>query len=184
MNSSRTILDHFTFRTLLQGMSHPGKIYPLTNLSGAKSAAVMLLGCLMDHEVRFTVIDDPELESVLAHDTGGLRSAPEDADCVIVCNGTTGGRLACFRRGSLEYPDTGATVLYLVAELKEESGGVTLSGPGVAGTAMLRISGLHPDELQLLKSVNSEFPQGVDAIFLDRGGRIACIPRSSRIGVS
>jgi alpha-D-ribose 1-methylphosphonate 5-triphosphate synthase subunit PhnH len=208
MYANRTIRDHFTFRVILQGMSHPGKIYPLSglptpssdtgtssrrypgkkaplpNLPGAESAVIQILGCLMDNEVSFAVIGDRDMETVLARHTDSRSVSAEDADFVIVRNGTTRGKLAGFKRGSLEYPDTGATILYLVEALSEATGEVVLSGPGVNGTASLRITGLDPGELQLLREVNREFPLGVDVIFLDQSGNIACIPRSSQIGVS
>ncbi|MFH0996477.1 MAG: phosphonate C-P lyase system protein PhnH [Pseudomonadota bacterium] len=207
MDGNRIIRDHFTFRVILQGMSHPGKIYaltgsptpssdtgtsprsypgkkaPLPNLPGAESAVIEILGCLMDNEVSFAVIGDKGMETVIARHTDSRPVSLEDADYIIVLNGTTRGKLAGFKRGSLEYPDTGATILYLVEALSEATG-VVLSGPGVNGTVSLRITGLDPSELQLLRQVNSEFPLGVDAIFLDQSGQIACIPRSSRIGVN
>jgi len=183
MHIHRTIRDHFTFRVLLQGMSHPGRVFPLPGLPGEGSAAVELLGCLMDNEVGFAVIGDRDMEREIARHTDSRPVSLEDADFIIAQHGTTMGRLAHFRRGSLEYPDTGATVLYLV-EVLSETAGVVLSGPGIDGTTSLRISGLDPGEWQLFREVNSEFPLGVDAIFLDRSGNIACIPRSSRIGVN
>jgi alpha-D-ribose 1-methylphosphonate 5-triphosphate synthase subunit PhnH len=183
MYANRTIRDHFTFRVILQGMSHPGKVFPLPNLPGAASAVIETLGCLIDNEVSFAVIGDMGMETVIARHTDSRPVSFEDADYIIVCCGTSRGNLACFKRGSLEYPDTGATILYLVEELSEAKG-VVLSGPGVNGSASLRITGLDPSELQLLREVNREFPLGVDAMFLDRGGNIACIPRSSQIGVN
>ncbi len=184
MHANRTIRDHFTFRVILQGMSHPGKVYPLPDLSGAGSAVIEILGCLMDNEVSFVVIGDKDMETVIASHTDCRPVSAEDADYIVARNGTTRGKLVNFKRGSLEYPDTGATILYLVEELSEATGEIVLSGPGVNGTVSLRITGLDPSELQLLREVNSEFPLGVDAIFLDQGGNIACIPRSTRIGVS
>ena len=183
MDSNRNIRDHFTFRVILQGMSHPGKIYPLSVLPGAEPAVIEILGCLMDNEVSFAVIGDKDMETVIARHTDSRPVSAEDADYIIGRNGTTCGKLAGFKRGSLEYPDTGATVIYLVEALREATG-VVLSGPGVNGTVSLRITGFDPSELQLLRQVNSEFPLGVDAIFLDQSGNIACIPRSSRIGVN
>ena len=138
MYSKRTIRDHFTFRVILQGMSHPGKIYaltglptsssdtgtssrrypgkkaPLPNLPGAGSAVIELLGCLMDNEVSFVVIGDRDMETVIVGHTDSRPVSFEDADYIVVRNGTTRGKLTGFKRGSLEYPDTGATILNLV----------------------------------------------------------------------
>lgn len=184
MNTNRTIQDHETFRVILQGMSHPGKVYLLPDAPEAESAAVQLLGCLMDNEASLAVIDDAELEAALFRHTGSRIVPFEHADFIVACNGATFGNLIHFKRGSLEYPHTGATLLYLVEELSDAGNDIVVTGPGVKGTASLRITGIHPGEWRLLKEVNREFPLGVDAVFLDRSGRIACIPRSSQIGVN
>ncbi len=183
MDSIRIIRDHLTFRVILQGMSHPGKVYPLPDFNGDEPVAVELLRCLMDNEASFAVIGDTGLARALALHTGSRPVSPEYADFIIVCRGTSSNLAGC-KRGSLEYPDTGATILYLVHELREGNGEIILSGPGVDGTVSLQIAGLPLSELQRLREVNSEFPLGVDAVFLDQSGRIACIPRSSHIGVN
>ena len=182
MTAQQIIHDHRTFRVILRGMSHPGKVYSLPG--EPETGAIKLLGCLMDHEVSFAVLDNRDMETALALHTGSRPVSPEEADYIIVCDGTTSGILADCRRGSLEYPDTGATIMYLVEELIEGDEGIVLSGPGVNGTISLQVKGLQTSEFRLLQKVNSEFPLGVDALFLDRCGRIACIPRSSRIGVN
>lgn len=184
MAENSIINDHFIFRIILQAMSHPGKIYPLSGFSGPRPDVVMLLGCLMDNAVGFAVIGDTELEAAIGRHTDSRPVSLETADYIVVCNGNTSGRLAGFKRGCLAYPDTGATVLYLVKELSESKGELVLSGPGVNGSAALRITGIDTEDLLLLSEVNREFPLGVDAIFLDQAGSIACIPRSSRIGVN
>ena len=88
------------------------------------------------------------------------------------------------RRGTLEYPDSGATVIYLVDKLGETGGEADMHGPGINGTIRPLISGLDQAELGLLRKTNAEFPLGLDALFLDTDGRIMCIPRSTRIGVN
>lgn len=184
MYSDKTIRDHFMFRVILQAMSRPGKVFSLPDYPERTTVSVELLSCLLDNEVGFAVIGDKDLEIVINRYTSSRPAPPENADYIIVCNGTTGGKLAGFKRGSLEYPDTGATILYLVEELSDTSGGIELSGPGIRDIASLRITGFNLNELRLLKQVNGEFPLGLDVIFLDRSGHIACIPRSSQIGVN
>lgn len=183
MDSIGIIRDHLTFRVILQGMSHPGKVYSLPDFSGKEPAPVELLRCLMDNEASFAVIGDKDLERALAGHTGSRPVSPASADFIIVCRGAACDLAGC-KRGSLEYPDSGATILFLVDELSEGNGGIILSGPGVAGTVSLAITGLPLSLFHRLREVNGEFPLGVDAVLLDQGGRIACIPRSSRIGVN
>lgn len=184
MDSDRIIREHLTFRILLQAMSHPGRVYPLPDFQQARQTAVQLLSAIIDNEVSFAVIGDPQLARAVGQATGSRPVAPEDADYLIICNDSGGGKLTSCKRGSLEYPDNGATILYLVEELAEGEGDIVLSGPGIPGTALLRIKGLPAGDIRSLQEINSEFPLGIDTVFLDETGRIACIPRSSRIGVN
>lgn len=184
MDSSRIIREHLAFRVLMQAMSHPGRVYPLPDFSQDWPAVVGFLGSFIDNEVGFAVIGDLELEKSIGRYTGSRRVSPEDADYLIISNGYGSENLTHLKRGSLEYPDTGATILYLVEEVREGDGDIVVSGPGVAGKASLLIKGLPIGEVHRLRQVNGEFPLGVDAVFLDKNQRIACIPRSSRIGVN
>lgn len=175
-------IGHATFRAVLQAMSRPGAIVPLPE-SADLAPAVQLLACLMDNESTFTVLGDPELPTSLARQT---RAVPVDlarADFIIAAHGVTGGCLDRCQRGSLEYPHTGATVVYLVKQLGEAGLQLTLTGPGIAGSAELSVVGLGGEEPALLASVNRNFPLGVDAILLDRAGQVACLPRSTTMGV-
>jgi alpha-D-ribose 1-methylphosphonate 5-triphosphate synthase subunit PhnH len=90
------------------------------------------------------------------------------------------------KRGSLACPEQGATVLYGVELLEGDSyaeSGLRFSGPGVDGFAEPLIRGLPFKELLYLKKINQEFPLGIDALFVDRKGRLMGLPRSTRIEV-
>lgn len=182
MPENNIIRGHRIFRVLLQGMSHPGKVYALPDWAETSHTIVEILDCLIDHEVGITVIGDPGLATEIVGRTNARLVSLEDADFVIVCNGGIGGRLKEVKRGSLAYPHTGATIVYLVDSLGESDGGYVLTGPGIPDKVSLRIEGILPRELHHLKSVNCEFPLGVDAAFLDRSRQITWIPRSSQIG--
>ncbi len=182
MDNAAIIDEHRFFRLLLKAMSHPGTIYSSAVCRQDRPMVLGLLACLVDNEVGFTVVGDPELATVIAELTGGRQVAVAEADFLIVANGCGKDQLALLKRGSREYPDQGASLIYLIEELAEGQGGIVISGPGVSGQTALQIKGLDLDELAGLRQINSEFPLGVDAIFIDRLGQIACIPRSSRIG--
>lgn len=184
MYSSQIIKDHALFRVLLQAMSRPGKVYELPQSHGEQQTAVQLLGCLLDNEVSLAVLDDAALETALLRHTNSPKALPENADYIVVSQGTTCGWLTGFKRGTLEYPDAGATVIYLVEDLQADGGKINFSGPGIKGMVAPAISGFDMREFDSLREVNMEYPLGVDAIFLDRNGRIACIPRSTKIGVN
>jgi alpha-D-ribose 1-methylphosphonate 5-triphosphate synthase subunit PhnH len=179
--------DHATFRVVLQAMSHPGTSCQLpiqVSVTGEYTPLIQLLSCLMDNEVSFTIVGDDggSLAADLSLRTGSAQVDIDKSDFVIATRGTTSGQLSRIKRGTLEYPDGGATLVYMVDEIAGEGGEAVLSGPGVNGTVRPLLTGLAISELRGLREINIEYPLGVDAIFLDTNGRIACIPRSTRIG--
>lgn len=179
--------DHATFRVVLQAMSHPGAPFQLPvqePMTGEYAPLIQLLSCLMDNEVSFSIVGDEcgSLATDLARHTGSSRSDIDKSDFVIAIGGTTSGQMSRIKRGTLEYPDGGATLVYLVDGIMGEGGTAELSGPGVNGTVRPLFTGLSAAELGGLREINAEYPLGVDAVFLDTSGRIVCIPRSSRIG--
>ena len=184
MHSSQIIQDHTVFRVLLKAMSRPGKVYQLPQHDREQQSVVQLLGCLLDNEVSLAVLDDAALEIALLRQTNSLQALPEEADFIVAAHGTTCGWLTGFKRGTLEYPDAGATVVYLVETLQADEDEIILSGPGVNGTVSLAISGFDMRELDRLKEVNMEYPLGLDVILIDRDNKVACIPRSTKIGAN
>ncbi len=176
-------LDHAVYRAVLGAMSRPGTIQPLPEAAAA-AAVLHVLGALLDHEATFHVHQDDALAQELRRTTGG-RPAPLDrADFLVFPSGGSHGLLRQAKRGTLEYPDEGATALYGVRELHPAAGPVLLRGPGIRDRCAPRLDGLAPDELPTLAEVNRDFPLGVDAVFLDARGRVLCVPRSTRIEVS
>ncbi|MDR3581255.1 MAG: phosphonate C-P lyase system protein PhnH [Oryzomonas sp.] len=189
MHRDTIINDHAFFRVLLRAMSRPGSVCRLPHqqdASGTHGGLTVMLRCLMDHEVTHYVADDEpgDLSREILRLTGSSRAAMDTADFLVFPTGTSRDALAKARRGTLEYPDKGATVVFLVERLGETGGKAQLHGPGIDGTARPLISGLAEAELRLLRDANAEFPLGLDALFLDAEGRIMCIPRSTRIGVN
>lgn len=190
-----------TFRTLLQAMSHPGRIYRLEqklevrsqksdkyNLSSVFCPPFSVLQTLLDHEVAFNVFGHQreEWEYRIIRATGSRSANVEDADFVIIPSGGSDGAILHAKRGSLEYPDTGATVIYSVHLLSARDNGgvrVTLKGPGINGEITPFIGGINKNEFHYLKEINSEYPLGVDSIFIDAENRIMCIPRSTKTEV-
>jgi alpha-D-ribose 1-methylphosphonate 5-triphosphate synthase subunit PhnH len=184
------------FRALLQAMSHPGRIYPLSgdtdkDIAPMGDAGLMLvLRTLLDHEVRFSVLgkETGSLEKAVARLTGGRCAAVADADFVIVPGGKSRGAIKKARRGTLEYPDAGATAIYAVQSLGEGGAGAgvseaaaVLKGPGVKGEIAVAIVGTNPEELADIKEMTNDFPLGIDCVFVDEAGMVLCIPRSTRI---
>ena len=187
LNFHQNCLDnHQCFRLLLQAMSRPGKVFQLPKgVSGGKDALFGLLGAILDSQVSYCLLEfDPELENRLQICTGARAERVETADFLLAPNGTSHGKLHRAKRGRLEYPDEGATVLFSVHALSNVAAetALSLTGPGIRECISPQIEGLDTTELEQLKEINREYPLGIDSIFVDRQGRLMCIPRSTCIG--
>lgn len=199
------------FRALLQAMSHPGQVYPLSGDTDnaiaptGETGLLLVLRTLLDHEVSFSVAGAPAeaLEKTVARLTGCRSAAVADADFVLVPEGKSKGDIRRAKRGTREYPDSGATAIYAVqsvqgnADVSESAGNTApvfseapvcaatavLKGPGIKGEITVAIVGTSPEELADIKEMTADFPLGMDCIFVDGTGRVMCIPRSTRIEV-
>ncbi len=185
--SSAYLVTQRTFRILLQAMSHPGRTYALP-AEGRKPGWQLVLQTLLDPEVSFTVLgnDQPGWEKEIRQLTRCPASGVAQADFLIAPEGDSHGELGKAKRGTLEYPDTGATVIYLVESLKDQGGEepvLILRGPGIQEAIAPVIQGLNRQEFLDLQEINREFPLGIDGIFIDRLNRIMCLPRSTQIEV-
>jgi alpha-D-ribose 1-methylphosphonate 5-triphosphate synthase subunit PhnH len=171
-----------TFRELMNAFARPGSLAAITPSSAGLLMDV--LDVLLDHEVSFCVFGknkelmEPEITAV----TGSRAADIVSADFVIFAAGDTGDELYKVKRGSLEYPDKGATVIYYGAALDEskKSADHSFKGPGIAAGAGFTAPGIPAGELKKLSEINSEYPLGVDTIIISEK-HLLCIPRSSKI---
>jgi len=167
------------FRAAMNAMARPGRIYEITGGRApgpVSGAAASLLLTLCDRETPLHLAgghDCPEVRDWIAFHLGsplvGRRSA-------MFALGTWEalGALSDYAQGVPEYPDRSATLIVEVPALANES--ARLTGPGVKDEAFLNL----PD-LDQFKRNAAQFPLGVDCYFTS-GGRIAALPRSTRIG--
>ena len=185
-NFAESCLDnHRDFRVLLQAMSRPGEIFQLEEGSpGRERTLLRLLDSLLDPQVGFALFEpEPQLEEKLRQQCG-VRPAPiEEADFLIAPRGSSDGQLQRAKRGRLEFPDEGATLIFAIEDLCEagDDSSPCLSGPGIKESIRPRIVGLDRRDLQALAEINQNYPLGIDAICVDRAGKLMCIPRSTRI---
>ena len=167
-----------TFDGLLAAMSRPGTVQDVP--APADHAVV---ATLLDHEVTLST-DDGALRDALAAQ-GRLDRAPHAVADVVHAREHTGWDVRDCERGSLTEPSDGATVVYRVDALAAGGGNgttLTLSGPGVDGTATLSV-GLPEAELTALAAAGSGYPRGVDAVFATED-RVAALPRSATVEVA
>ncbi len=178
------------FRIVMQAMGNPGSIYSLDN-HGARemhtSTLELLAETLFDQDVTFCVIGDQgtnEFEGRVYERTKSPVTALSLADFIIVTGGASNRGLLDAKRGTPEYPDRGATILFNIETLEEGSTSdflARLNGPGIAGEKYIQMQGLDHEELDHLRELNSGYPLGVDSIFVDKKDRIMCLPRSTKI---
>lgn len=175
------------YRDLLKVMSRPGTVSTMaeTTRNLNSNGMVALAITLLDQEVSFCVIDDELLDSEIEEITLCKRKNIHDADFIFVPQGSSGGKIKQAKRGTLEYPDQGATVIYQVNQLVDSSNDqiIILSGPGIESTAEPLIDGIPLEEFHHLKEINTQYPLGIDVIIIDSMHRIMAIPRSIQISI-
>jgi len=183
-------LTQKVFRILLDAYSHPGRIYSLFNgqleETQRSSPILMVLMTLLNHEVTFHVLGEEGggLEKEIIERTGSRVATPNEADFILSLLGNGQGTKLQPKRGTQEYPDTSATLIFLVKRLSQEPPGnlfLSLKGPGIKNEARVCMDGFGKREILHLKEINSEYPLGVESIFVDPLGRLMCIPRSTQI---
>lgn len=166
------------FRALMRAFAYPGRPAALDDTGTTALTAV--LATLLDGEASLAdphglvnEADWPRLEA--------RRAAPETADFVVL----DGARAPDFapRLGTLESPEKGATLILQLAALGAGDGvdkALRLTGPGIAETAQLAVTGLHSAWLAARRDWCAACPLGVDFILVD-GQQAVCLPRTTHI---
>ena len=178
-------LDQKIFMTLLDALSAPGRRLPLPGhvQQRTRFPAARVLEVLLDIETGFSVLGSgaSDLTDEIRLATGARPVPVPEADFLVVLGPSSDGALRSARRGRPENPEEGATVFYLLDGRTgvPPSGSFRLRGPGIRPDTEQapEMPGLYRDELRLLGEVNSDFPLGVDAFFLDRESVMA-LPHS------
>lgn len=178
------------YRVLLDAMARPGKInilpgMPLTPPPGLSGAAALVGFALLDGDVSFCVEGgDAAIARYLAVNTASRQEDLANADFVFAVGLALPAVVERMKKGSLSYPDEGATLVLDVDGLGVGQLSLTLTGPGVKGRKTISVSGLSLSLVEALQECNAEFPLGVDLVMTDASFRVACIPRSSRVQIN
>ncbi|MEA1869422.1 MAG: phosphonate C-P lyase system protein PhnH [Euryarchaeota archaeon] len=178
------------FRSLLDAMANPGRIITLPDIRIETPATnrhpLLLLMTLLDHEVNFYVMGGAQTQvtEYLKTNTGSKESRLENSDFILVYDGSSHGLIQSARVGTLEYPDESATVIYDIDSIGYGGEDILLelSGPGIADKRRIGVSGIEQTEIGDVLAMQ-DYPLGLDLIFSDNAGRIACIPRSTTMKV-
>lgn len=110
----------------------------------------------------------------------GNGTNPGDASVLLIYGSSSNGVVLLATRGSEEFPERGATLVYAVA--KGAGTGVRLSGPGIDGELETRLP-LGREELRDRDNACSSWPLGVDILIADQSGRLLGIPRTTHVEV-
>jgi alpha-D-ribose 1-methylphosphonate 5-triphosphate synthase subunit PhnH len=183
-----TLDSQRAFRSVLEAMSHPGRIVALT---GAIQAPAPLhpataLVCLALFDLDTPLWLDPaasrrEVREWLRFHCGmPLVDRPRAASFALVADPLDMPPLADFDAGTAEHPDRSATVVLQVQALLGGTGR-RLSGPGIEREAWLDVVGVPDAFWTWLDANQALFPRGVD-VLVSAGQVIAALPRTTRVG--
>lgn len=177
------------YRLTLDAMARPGKVNSLPALrlkppDGLNWGAAAIALTLFDSEAGFCSLSAGQAAgNYLTLNTGAALRPVATAEFVIAGGEQPLPELGEASCGTLLSPELGATLLIMVKQLSPTGGEIKLqlAGPGIKGSSLLFISGLAPENLATVAQLNREFPLGVDVIYIDDAGHIACVPRSSSL---
>lgn len=172
------------FRTCLEALSRPGKIFDLPKLPDApsplQSSAAAVLLTLIDYETTLWLDADLAANAGVAeylrfHTGARLSSATSDADFAVISAPNAMPPFTEFKQGTPEFPDRSTTLIVQVDRLEAE--GMTFSGPGIEAEISFSATPLPENFAAQLLANRAQFPLGVDLIFVSEA-QIAALPRS------
>ena len=177
------------FRELVSAMSRPGQVRTLNKTIGVQSQLSLAMTAvsltLLDYETPYWLSETYRNNGIGTYITFHTGAAciedTKQAKFLLVDHVSALPELALLSHGTLEYPDTSATV---VLEVEDFSSGqeVQLSGPGIEEKQAFSALGLDTNFWQMAQKNQSNYPLGIDFIFCSKN-KIAALPRSTKIEV-
>jgi alpha-D-ribose 1-methylphosphonate 5-triphosphate synthase subunit PhnH len=175
------------FRAAMEALASPGRIKRAgLGLESAPldAAAAALILALCDYETALHLSPSIEerkgvSEYLRFHTDSMLVSEPSAAAFALFHLEFDQFNLSAFAQGTAEYPDRSTTVIVIASSLTDGPI-LTLSGPGIAKTIELRVSGLPANFVDQWLANRVAFPLGVDIIFAAQDS-IVGLPRSTRV---
>lgn len=168
------------FRSLLDAFSYPGRI--TTCATASTSSWFALLSTLVDGQT--TLADPQQLIDEAYWPKLEARRTPSEKAAFIVLDGSRAPEFLP-SLGTLEAPESGATLMLRVASLNAAGVGtlrLKLSGPGIRQPLIIGVDGLHADWITSRNDWVGTFPLGVEMVLCDAQSFVA-LPRTTRITV-
>lgn len=165
------------FREILECFSRPGELRDLSKIVKDVYALRLVLATLLDAEVSLA---DP-FELVAPTDWSLLEAQKSDVNKAdfVIANGAIPPSFQP-KKGTLESPERGCTVLIKVERFETGDLILNLSGPGIEGKRSVQICGLHCDWLKYRADWVKDFPMGVDLVLIS-DSQIMALPRTTSI---
>ena len=176
------------FRAAMNALARPGTLQPLeANLEPPpqlpRELAALALA-FADHETAVwldaALAGSPEILDYLRFHTGApIAQRPGEAAFALISDPALCPSLTSFTVGTPDYPDRSTTIL-IQADTLRSSHTLSLKGPGVSGSAVLRAEPLPPGFVREWAANRALFPRGVD-ILIAADGWLAGLPRSTEM---
>ncbi|MEX3813875.1 phosphonate C-P lyase system protein PhnH [Paraburkholderia sp. BR13439] len=170
------LVQQRAFRRILDAFSYPGRVSELE--TQATHVLPLVLATLADPAT--TLADPCEMLGAADRQRLGAKSTSADRAQFVVMPGS---QLPAVEPafGTLDSPESGATLVLVVDEIKQ-GGELVLSGPGIQSSVSLHVSGVDPQWWKLRRQWNSGFPLGVDLVLLDERSVVA-LPRTTKVAI-
>lgn len=182
------------YRKLIDSLSRPGVISDLTEEAGKLEtgkgfmpATWIMAEMLLDTEVSFKVFSEREtLVTQLFKQTSYAREAGvSEADYIFVLRDAKPDDLLQALQeakiGDLRDPHFSATLI-IEAESLSRGTKLRLSGPGIQGSSSAEVL-ISENWMDARAERNSEYPLGLDCIFVDANHRLLALPRTTQVRV-
>jgi alpha-D-ribose 1-methylphosphonate 5-triphosphate synthase subunit PhnH len=186
VHATQALDSQAAFRAVMRANSRPGRVErigPVPAPIALMPATAAFLRALADYETPVWLdkglTETPAVGDWLRFETGAPVTAdPADAAFAVISAPARMPPLERFASGTPDYPDRSTTVILQVTHF----GGpvMSLSGPGIRGTASFAADPLPPDFPQRAAANRALFPRGIDFIFT-AGEKIAALPRSTHV---
>jgi alpha-D-ribose 1-methylphosphonate 5-triphosphate synthase subunit PhnH len=174
------------FRKVMDATARPGSIHTVATVSGAPaalapaSAAIALT--LFDHDTPVwldaLLQSSDEVAAWLRFQTGcPIVADPAQSAFALVSDAAAAPAFESFAAGTQDYPDRSTTLILQVTTLSSGPE-LSLSGPGIRGTASLCAASLPGEFLERQAANRALFPRGVD-LLLVAGHELAALPRTT-----
>lgn len=164
------VRDTAAFDALMWAMARPGTVQDLP-----EGPADLVLA-LVDRECR-VMTDDPALMQLVASTGAALVPAAQADHAFCLTAAAIMPALAALPAGSPLYPDQGATLV--VPAILGQGQPLRLSGPGIEGSATVRVGGL-PEGFFAARAERCRYPAGIEIVLVD-GRRLMALPRSTTV---